>query len=253
MILKIPIVLHEQNGVLGLVNRLFSKRAKVVACGTWPTLTPENVNKIFTGNPVRSSIMKRLGSPYIPPGDYPMGVLVIGGSQGANILSKVVPEALSKLPKSILKNIRVSHQARAEDASSVVESYDALGVKASVKTFFNDIENKYSEAQLVISRSGASSVADLSIIGRPSILIPFAGARADHQTTNAESLKKGGGAIVIKEAKVSPESLAKAIEKVLASPDIAQKMAGNALKNGAPEATKKLYEVLVSVIKVETK
>jgi UDP-N-acetylglucosamine--N-acetylmuramyl-(pentapeptide) pyrophosphoryl-undecaprenol N-acetylglucosamine transferase len=252
-ILKIPLVLQEQNGVLGLVNKLFSKRAKVIACGTWPTLTPKPVNKIFTGNPVRSRIMRRRGAPYIPPGDYPMSVLVIGGSQGANILSKVIPDALSCLPKSILKNIRVSHQARIEDVASVIKSYDDLGIKAVVNTFFNDIDDKYVEAQLVISRSGASSVADISIIGRPSILIPFAGAVADHQTINAKPLEENGGAIVLQEAAVSSKSLAKAIEKILTSPTLAKKMSNNAQKNGIPEATKKIYEVLVSVIEVEKK
>ena len=247
VILKIPIVIQEQNGVLGLVNRIFSSRAKILACGTWPTKAPEKVNKVFTGNPVRLSIMKRAGSPYIPPGEYPMSILVIGGSQGAGILSKIVPEAFSLLPDSLLNNLRVSHQARLEDFSHVKAVYASLGVNAYVSPFFVDIENRYSEAQLIISRAGASSVADISIIGRPSILIPFAAALADHQTANAKSLSDNGAAILISEKNASPEIVAQEMENILMAPKLAQIMADKALRNGNPEAIKKLYDVVCSV------
>lgn len=247
IILKIPIVIQEQNGVLGLVNRIFSSRAKILACGTWPTKAPEKVNKVFTGNPVRLSIMKRAGSPYIPPGEYPMSILVIGGSQGAGILSKIVPKAFSLLPDSLLNNLRVSHQARLEDSSNVKAVYESIGIDAFVSPFFNDIENRYSEAQLIISRAGASSVADISIIGRPSILIPFAAALSDHQTANAKSLSDNGAAILILEKNASPEIVAQEMENILMAPKLAQSMADKALNNGNPEAIKKLYDVVCSV------
>ena len=245
--LKIPIVIQEQNGVLGLVNRIFSSHAKILACGTWPTKAPKKAKKVFTGNPVRLSIMKRAGAPYIPPGEYPMSILVIGGSQGASILSKIVPSAFSLLPKSILKNLRVSHQARLEDSSFVKGMYEVLGVNALVSPFFIDIENRYSEAQLIISRAGASSVADISIIGRPSILIPFAAALSDHQTANAKSLSDKGAAILIPENNASPEIIAKEIENILIAPKLAQIMADKALRTSNPKAIKKLYDVVCSV------
>ena len=247
ILLKIPIVIQEQNGVLGLVNRIFSSQAKILACGVWPTKTAKKVNKVFTGNPVRLSIIKRAGSPYIPPGEYPMSILVIGGSQGASILSKIVPRAFSLLPNSILKNLRVSHQARLEDSSDVKGMYEGLGVNALVRPFFVDIENRYSEAQLIISRAGASSLADISIIGRPSILIPFAEALADHQTANAKSLSDKGAAILIPEKNASPEIIAKEMKNILMTPKLAQSMAEKALRSSKPEAIKNLYDVVCSV------
>ena len=114
-LLKLPRMIHEQNGVLGKVNALFASRVDVVACGTWPTALPEGVEGVHTGNPVRGAILERAEAGYISPGDYPMELLVIGGSQGARILSDVVPPAIAALPGHILRNIRVSHQAREED------------------------------------------------------------------------------------------------------------------------------------------
>ncbi len=114
-ILRRPRMLHEQNGVLGRVNQLFAKRVNAVACGTWPTELPNGVEGSFTGNPVRSAILERAGSGYISPGDYPMSMLVMGGSQGARILSDVVPQAITNLPENLRKFLRISHQARAED------------------------------------------------------------------------------------------------------------------------------------------
>ena len=125
--------------------------------------------------------------------------------------------------------------------------YEVLGVNALVKPFFVDIENRYSEAQLIISRAGASSLADISIIGRPSILIPFAEALADHQTANAKSLSDNGAAILIPEKNASPEIIAKEMENILITPKLAQSMASKALRSSMPEAIKNLYYVVCSV------
>ena len=187
-LMKLPRMIHEQNGVLGRVNQLFASRVDAVACGTWPTALPAGVEGIHTGNPVRASIWDRAGASYIVPGDYPMSLVVIGGSQGARILSEVVPSAVALLPADIRANLRVAHQARVEDTELVEAVYRNSGIDAEVAPFFDDIPRRFSEAQLVISRSGASSVADLSVIGRPSILVPYAAATADHQTANARGL-----------------------------------------------------------------
>lgn len=203
-LLRLPRMIHEQNGVLGRVNQLFARRVKAVACGTWPTQLPEGVEGIHTGNPVRGAVLDRAGAPYIAPGDYPMSLVVIGGSQGARILSDVVPAALAALPEAIRRNLRIAHQARAEDLPRVVEAYDAAGLMAEVEPFFTDIPRRLSEAQLVISRSGASSVADISVIGRPAILIPFAAATADHQTANARGLVSAEAAILIPNPRLTP-------------------------------------------------
>jgi UDP-N-acetylglucosamine--N-acetylmuramyl-(pentapeptide) pyrophosphoryl-undecaprenol N-acetylglucosamine transferase len=243
-LLKRPRMIHEQNGVLGRVNTIFASRVDAIACGTWPTALPEGVAGYHTGNPVRASVLERAEAGYICPGDYPMEVLVIGGSQGARILSDVVPPAIGALPIELLKNLRVSHQARAEDHERVADYYAEHGIKADVQPFFHDLPRRMTEAQLVISRAGASSVADLSVIGRPSILIPYAAAAADHQTANARGLVEAGGAIMIPESRATPEALAEQVLSVLDNPTAAMQMAAAAARFGKPEAT----EVLVDMV-----
>ncbi|MGN0933703.1 UDP-N-acetylglucosamine--N-acetylmuramyl-(pentapeptide) pyrophosphoryl-undecaprenol N-acetylglucosamine transferase [Falsigemmobacter intermedius] len=235
--LRIPRMIHEQNGVLGKVNRLFAKRVHRVACGTWPTDLPAGVEGIHTGNPVRAAVLERAGAPYIVPGDYPMNLLIIGGSQGARILSDVVPAAMAALPEAMRDNLIISHQARAEDRDRVVEAYANAGIRADVQPFFSDIPARLAEAQLVISRSGASSVADISVIGRPSILIPFAAATGDHQTANARGLVNAEAAILMPEAQCTPEALAEATAFLLSQPEAALQMSRNALAASRPDAT----------------
>ncbi len=246
-LLRLPRMLHEQNGVLGRVNRLFVTRVDRVACGTWPTDLPDSVTGIHTGNPVRAAVLERAGAPYIAPGDYPISLLVFGGSQGARILSDVVPTAIASLPPKLLRHISVSHQAREEDHDRVSEAYAAAGIRADVKPFFHDIPRRMSEAQLVISRAGASSVADISVIGRPSILIPLASALRDEQSANARGLAGAGGAIVMQEAEFSPQSLAKTVENLLQDPAGAMRMAEAALDEGRPDATKNLVELVLEL------
>lgn len=239
-LLRRPRMIHEQNGVPGRVNRLFAPRVMAVACGTWPTDLPPGVTGIHTGNPVRAAVLDRAGAPYIPPGDYPMGLVVIGGSQGARILSDVVPAALAALPDDLRRHLRVAHQARAEDAARVTAAYAAAGIEAEVQPFFPDIPRRLSEAQLVISRAGASSLADICAIGRPAILIPYAAATADHQTANARGLVAAGAAVLIPETALDPATLAGHIATVLTRPDAAARMAAAALAQGRPDATDRL-------------
>ena len=246
-ILRIPRMIHEQNGVLGRVNRLFAPRVDAIACGTWPTDLPDGVTGTFTGNPVRAAILERAGAPYIPPGDYPMSVLVIGGSQGARILSDVVPAALAALPDALRANIRVAHQARAEDQARVVAAYAGAGIRAEVEPFFADVPRRLSEAQLVISRSGASSVADISIVGRPAILIPFAAAAGDHQTANARGLVEADAAVLIPESRLDVATLAGHVAAILENPDAATRMAQSALGYGTPDATDRLVEMVLTL------
>ncbi len=240
-------MIHEQNGVLGRVNQIFAKRVHAVACGTWPTQLPKGVKGHHTGNPVRNAVMKREGAPYIPPGDYPMTLLVMGGSQGARILSDIVPGAIAQLPENILLNLRVSHQARQEDHDRVSQFYAKNGVNADVQPFFQDLPRRMSEAQLVISRAGASSVADISVIGRPSILVPLAAAIRDEQTANARGLVGADAAILIPESLLETDSLAEHIRAVMENPDAAVKMAHAALAKGRPDATERLVELVQSV------
>lgn len=239
-----PRMIHEQNGVLGRVNRRFAPRVHKVACGTWPTTLPEGVTGEHTGNPVRAAVLERAGAGYIAPGDYPMDLVVIGGSQGARILSDVVPEAVARLPETMRRHLRVAQQARPEDLDRVVAAYEQAGVKAEVAPFFADIPRRLSEAQLVVSRSGASSVADISVIGRPSVLIPFAAATDDHQTANARGLVEAGAAVLIPENRLDAAALADQMAAILGQPQAAEQMARNALGQGRPDATERLVALV---------
>src|SRR6056297_595085 len=244
LVLRRPRMVHEQNGVPGRVNRVFAKRVDLVACGTWPTDLPAGARAEHVGNPVRAAVMERAGAPYIPPGDYPMSVLVIGGSQGARILSDVVPEAIAALPDDLKRNVRVAHQAREEDGARVAAFYAEQGIDADVAAFFRDVPRRMSEAQLVISRAGASSVADISVIGRPAILIPYAAAAGDHQSANAKGLSQAGAAIVIPESKLAVETLSEQIASVLTNPQGAEQMARAALGVAMVDAPQKLADMV---------
>ena len=233
---KIPRIIHEQNGILGRVNKLFSKKVCSVACGSWPTQLPKNV-----GNPVRSKVLQYKNSPYTPPGNWPLSLLVIGGSQGSSIVSKTTAEAITLLPEYLRINLRVACQVRKEDMAAVEKIFLGSNVSFEIEEFFQDVPLRISQAQLVISRSGASSIADISIIGRPSILIPFAAATGDHQTANSQGLVKAGAANIISENKL----------KILSSDEIASNMAKKALMMGKPNAVNELADLIEANAKDE--
>ena len=243
-VLRLPRMIHEQNGVLGRVNQMFARRVNAIACGTWPTQLPSGTRAVQTGNPVRRTILDRAAAPYIPPGDYPMSILMVGGSQGARILSDIVPPALAALPEPMRHNIRISHQAREEDVQRVCDYYADQGINADVQTFFNDIPHRMADAQLVIARAGASTVADISVIGRPSILVPLAIAIRDEQTANAQALVVAGATVLIPEATLQVDMLAGHIEAILTDPDHALQMSLAALACGKPDATENLVALV---------
>ena len=243
-LLRLPRMIHEQNGVLGRVNQIFAKHVDAIACGTWPTALPEGVEAVHTGNPVRAAVLARAGAPYAPPGDYPMSILVIGGSQGARTLSDTVPAAIAALPDELRRHMRVSHQARDEDHDRVTDFYAGHGIRAEVQPFFTDVPARMAEAQLVISRAGASSLADITVIGRPAILIPYPHAAADHQTANARGLVAADAAIMIPESALDAATLAEHIAAILSNPEAAVKMAHGALAHGRPDATERLVEMV---------
>lgn len=240
--LRIPRMIHEQNGVLGRVNRIFASRVDLVACGTPLTRALDGAEVVNTGNPVRAQVLDHADAPYTPPGDV-VRILVIGGSQGARILSDVVPAAIARLG-GMEGKLFIAHQARPEDHDRVAKTYEKAGIPAEVEPFFNNIAERIAKAQLVISRSGASSVADISVIGRPSILIPFAAATGDHQTANARGLVDADAAIVIPESALDPATLSEQIMTVLTAPGAAQRMAKNAKAQGKPDAADQLAALI---------
>ena len=251
-VLELPRMIHEQNGVLGRVNQLFAKHVDRIACGTWPTKMPDELSGIHTGNPVRAAVMKKAKSGYIAPGDYPISVLVFGGSQGARILSDIVPPALADMPLEITKHLRISHQARDEDLPRVQQFYADSGIKAEVAPFFDDLPQRMSEAQLVISRAGASSVADISVIGRPSILVPLAAAIRDEQSENARALVDAGGAIMITETDFEVGALCAQLTQLMQQPDTLQTMAAAAASCGIVDATERLSDLVTTLAERKT-
>ncbi|WP_295047301.1 glycosyltransferase, partial [uncultured Paracoccus sp.] len=202
---------------------------------------------IHTGNPVRQSVLDHAAAPYVAPGDGPLNLLVIGGSQGARVLSDVIPAAVAALPDDMRTRLRVSHQARAEDRHRVVAAYDAAGIQAEVQPFFTDVPDRIAAAQLVISRSGASSLADITVIGRPAILIPYAAAAGDHQTANAQALAETGAALIHPESVLDAPGLTRDIRAILNDPARASQMASTALSLSRPDAARRLYDLVTEI------
>ncbi len=241
--LRIPRLIHEQNGVLGRVNQVFASRVDAVACGTWPTELPEGVEGQRIGNPVRASVLAKARTPY-PAMDGPLRLVAFGGSQGARVISDTVPDAVALLPEALRTRLVVAHQARDEDTDRVREAYNRAGVQADIQPFFANMPDLMAEAHLVICRSGASSVADLSIIGRPSILIPLAAAIRDEQTANARGLVDANAAVLIPESLLDPASLSEQMMVILTTPDVGKRMSENALTQGTPEAAQSLADLV---------
>ena len=246
--MNIPTVLHEQNAVLGRVNRLLAGEAEAIgtAYDQVDRLQAKNAAKVvLVGNPVRAEIAK-LGELPFPPFDdvAPLKILVTGGSQGASILSKVVPAGLGMLAPSLRRRLQVVQQCRPEDIERVRAQYAELGIPAELMTYIEDMAEKIADAHLVIGRAGASTVAELTAAGRPAILIPFAAATDDHQTANAREMVKAGGARAIQEANFTPEVLARQIEALAMDPVALGNAAARALSVGRPHAARDLADLV---------
>ncbi|MGR3780035.1 MAG: UDP-N-acetylglucosamine--N-acetylmuramyl-(pentapeptide) pyrophosphoryl-undecaprenol N-acetylglucosamine transferase [Albimonas sp.] len=243
-----PRLIHEQNGVLGRVNRRFAPRVSLVACGTWPlSNAPAGVDARHVGNPIRDAARALAGAAYTPPGEGPLNLLVFGGSQGASALTRLLPEAIAGLPADLRARLRLTQQAREGEAEALSAAYAAQGVPAEVAPFFADMPQRIAEAQLVVCRAGASTVAELTAIGRPSILIPYPHAMDDHQTANARPLAEAGAARLAVEAGLTPQALSAHIAAVLGDPARASAMASAAAGLGRPDAAERLADLAQSV------
>jgi len=213
---RIPTVLHEQNAVLGRANRFLAGDAAAIgtAYSEVDRLKPRFREKVvLVGNPVREAITKLGEAPFPPFDDYsPFRILVTGGSQGATVLSQVVPEGLGLLSPSIRLRLQVMQQCRPDDIDAVRKRYSELGIPAELITYIEDMPERLAEAHLVIARSGASTVAELTAAGRPAILIPYPSATDDHQTANARDISNAGGARTIQQTQFTPDVLARQIE-----------------------------------------
>jgi UDP-N-acetylglucosamine--N-acetylmuramyl-(pentapeptide) pyrophosphoryl-undecaprenol N-acetylglucosamine transferase len=245
---RIPTVLHEQNAVVGRVNRLLVGEAAALATAydKVDRLKAKYDDKtVLVGNPVRSEVAK-LGELPFPAFDEfaPLKILITGGSQGASVLGSVVPEGLALLEPSLRHRLQVVQQCRPDDISEVRERYAELGIPAELMTYIEDMPDKLADAHLMIARAGASTIAELTAAGRPAILIPYPSATDDHQTANAREMTRAGGARTIQQDAFTPEVLAKQIEAMAADPLALNNAAGRALSVGRPHAARDLADLV---------
>ncbi len=239
-------MIHEQNAVMGRSNRRLAPRVTTVACA-FPILMKADpkvaARAQVVGNPVRLEIRALAGLAYEPPQER-IQLLVTGGSQGARILSETVPRAIALLPEPLRARLRVMQQARAESAAFAVNAYAQAGVEAEVEPFFRDIAQRLSGAHLVIGRSGAGTVCEFAVAGRPAILIPLQIALDDDQGQNARLLAEAGGAVVIRENALTAEGLADTLQALLADPEKLAAMAAAARSVARPDAAERLADLV---------
>ena len=248
---RIPTVIHDANAVIGRANRLLSTRVSAIATsfpgvldGT-PALAAKATN---TGNPVRPAVIAAAAMSYAAPaGADSLRLLVTGGSQGARVMADIVPEAIACLAPDLRERLVVVQQARAEDQERVSAAYDRLGIAAEIAPFFADLPARIAHAHLVVSRSGASTVAELAAIGRPAILVPLPGALDQDQLANATVLGKAGGAIVLIQDAFTPDRLAHEIAALAAAPDRLIAMAAATKRAGSTEAADRLADLVLRV------
>jgi UDP-N-acetylglucosamine--N-acetylmuramyl-(pentapeptide) pyrophosphoryl-undecaprenol N-acetylglucosamine transferase len=232
---------------MGRANRLLARRVTRIATGfrTLTRLDARAQNKVvFTGNPVRPPVIEAAATPYATPAaDGEFRLLVFGGSQGAHVMAEIVPPAVARLAPDVRARLRVVQQARAEDLDAVRAAYAGLGVDADCAPFFADLPRRMAAAHLVVSRSGASTVAELSAIGRPSILVPLPHALDQDQFANAGVLAEADGAIRLVQRDFTPERLAAEMARLVSSPDALARMAEGAKSAGTLDAAERLAEV----------
>jgi UDP-N-acetylglucosamine--N-acetylmuramyl-(pentapeptide) pyrophosphoryl-undecaprenol N-acetylglucosamine transferase len=243
---KIPTVIHEQNAVLGRVNRYLAPKVSAVACA-FPILeraTPQVAGRaIVVGNPVRPEIRALYGRGFSPPGRS-FNILITGGSQGARLLSELMPPALAQLPESLRLRLKVQQQTRAESMENARRIYTDAMVEAEVAPFFRDMAGRLGVADLVIGRAGASTVSEIAVAGKPSILVPLKIAMDDHQRFNAKLLSDAGAAEVALEDGLTVDLMSDALTKLLSSPARLARMAQAAHSVARPDAAERLADLV---------
>jgi len=245
-------LIHEQNAVLGRANRLLAPRVDAIATSFDQVLRlPPSGRAIMrrTGNPVRPEIAALSTQPYpAPEADGPLHVLVTGGSQGATIFSRLVPYAVSLLPPESRARLRIVQQCRPEDIEAVTQAYRELGVAAELRPFFTDMPRRLAEAHVAICRAGASTVAELTAAGRPSILVPYPAATDDHQTANARALFRQRCGWFAPQSELTPEKLGEMLQALLAEPSRLVDVAQRAREAGIPDAAARLADMVAGLV-----
>jgi UDP-N-acetylglucosamine--N-acetylmuramyl-(pentapeptide) pyrophosphoryl-undecaprenol N-acetylglucosamine transferase len=247
----IPSIIHEQNAVLGRVNRLLAGRVDAIATsyGAVDRLKPKYRSKVhLTGNPVRHGVLTLREQDFPPLSSEGLfRVLVTGGSQGARVLSEVVPDGLAMLPPALRQRLQVTQQCRPEDLEAVRARYAAHDIPAELGTYFQDMHERLAGAHLFIGRAGASTIAELTAVGRPAILVPLPIATDDHQAVNTREMVKAGGARMIRQERFQPKELAKQIQAMAMNPQSLANAAHCAFNCGRPDAAKDLADLVESM------
>lgn len=249
---KIPTIIHEQNAIIGKANSFLAPRAARIALSIPESRgldKAETLRAVVTGNPVRPEIVALHSQGYdVPRPSGELRILVMGGSLGATVFSDVVPQTLAQLTSEYRKRLNIVQQCRQSDIEKVRDIYEQTGIKAELATFYNDIADKLAWAHLVIARSGASTVAEVTSAGRPSIFVPYPHHKDQQQKMNADAVADGGGAWVMTESGFTQEALLARIETFLQSPETLARAAQNAHAFGKPEAAQKLGDLVLAVI-----
>jgi UDP-N-acetylglucosamine--N-acetylmuramyl-(pentapeptide) pyrophosphoryl-undecaprenol N-acetylglucosamine transferase len=227
---RLRVVLHEQNAVLGRANRLLASRAQIIATcfDKVEGVAPGDQSKLrLTGNPVREAVAAVGTRPYAVPGEGDaLHLLVVGGSQGARVFNEVVPAAVALLPEALRRRLTVHQQVPGPTTAAVAAVYDGCGVTHQLALFFNDVPQRLAAAHLVVSRAGASTVAELAAAGRPAVMVPYPSATDDHQTANAQALVEAGGGWLMPQANLDAAGLAERFAALLGNPATLARAAG---------------------------
>ena len=244
----LPTILHEQNAVLGRVNRVFAAKATHVVSGfdVLEKVSPKAKVQSL-GNPMRAQIMEAVPASYTLPKDS-LDLLCVGGSLGARILSQTIPKAIALLPDDLRSRIKVVQQTTESEVEAARAVYAGIGVEAICETFFSDIEIHLAKAHYIIARAGASSVSEIALMGKPSLLIPLAIAMDDHQTVNARSLERHGAADILPESEFTPESVANILQDRLNDSNWLSSAAASARALGRPNAAQDLAQLVIATL-----
>jgi UDP-N-acetylglucosamine--N-acetylmuramyl-(pentapeptide) pyrophosphoryl-undecaprenol N-acetylglucosamine transferase len=247
--LGVPTIVHDANAVLGRANRMLAKRARVLAT-SFPHVAHEGgmAKIVQTGNPVRHAVVEASRVPFEPiVSDGPLRLVVFGGSQGARFFSDLLPEALKRLDPPLRPRLRLVQQCRPEDMARVTQAYAELQISAELAPFFRDLPARIAHSHLVISRSGASTVCELAVIGRPAIMVPLPHAIDQDQSANARILASAGGGWIVPQAELTAERLAVELTSFLADPSRLEMAASSAKSVGRPDADERLADLVERV------
>lgn len=247
--LKIPTVLHESNAIMGKANRFLSGHVDKIAAGLPNLPVPAALQSkvVFTGNPVRPAVLEAAQLAYPDFADGAFRLLVTGGSQGARVMADIVPEAIAALPEGLRSRIRLVQQTRPEDLPRVEAIYRSAGVNVEIAPFFKDLPLRMAQAHFVVARAGASTVSELAVIGRPSLLVPLPQSLDGDQAANAAFIEQAGAAETVKQSDFSPAFLAARLTQVIEAPDALAKKAEAAKRVGVANAVERLADLMLEV------